>query len=61
MLNQKWLVVGNEIVSKGVQSQSDQSRCLDLFYGSAENGAVVGVYSRHGGLHQQWNMTLLEN
>ena len=59
-LNQKWLLIGNEIVSKGVQSQADESQCLDVFYGSVDDGAVVGVYSRHGGLNQQWNVTCIE-
>ena len=60
-LNQKWLMMGNQIVSKGVQSQSDQSRCLDVFYGSVDDGAIVGVYSRHGSPHQLWNITCIEN
>ena len=54
-------MVGNEIVSKGVQSQADESQCLDVFYGSLANGALVSVYSRHGGLNQQWNITCIEN
>ena len=60
-LNQKWLLIENEIVSKGVQSQADQSRCFDVFYGSVDDGAIVGVYSRHRGLHQLWNITCIEN
>ena len=54
-------MMGNQIVSKGVQSQPDQSRCLDVFYGSVDNGAIVGVYSRHGSPNQLWNVTCIEN
>ena len=54
-------MIGNEIVSKGVQSQADESKCLDVFYGSLADGALVSVYSRHGGLNQQWNVTCIEN
>ena len=60
-LNQKWLMIGNEIVSFGVQDQADQSRCLDLFYGSVGYGIVVGVYWRHGGLNQLWDTIPIEN
>ena len=57
MLNQKWLMIGNEIVSRGVQSRVDQSKCLDVLLGNKDDGAKVGLYSRHGGLNQLWNIT----
>ena len=54
-------MIENEIVSKGVQSQADQSQCLDVFYGSVDDGAIVGVYSRQGSPNQLWNITCIEN
>ena len=53
-LNQKWMREENEIISLGVQDQADHSQCLDLYGGSVVNGAVVGIYWRHGGLNQLW-------
>ena len=58
-LNQKWLMIGDQIVSKGVQSQSNQSQCLEV--SSVNNGATVGVTPRHGGLNQLWNRNCIEN
>ena len=60
-LNQRWLIIENEIVSKGIQDQNDQSRCLDVYYSSTDNGATVSVYSRHGGQNQMWELTCIEN
>ena len=60
-LNQKWIREENEIISLGVQDQADQSRCLDLYGGSIVNGAVVGIYWRHGGLNQLWTTNCIEN
>ena len=56
MLNQKWFHFGNQIISKGIQTQADQSKCIDVFDSNVHNGANVGVFSRHGGLNQLWNI-----
>lgn len=55
-LNQKWSIVGNEIISMGVQFQSNQSRGLEVI--SVDSGSRVGVHSRHGGLNQLWRMII---
>ena len=60
-LNQRWLIIEKEIVSKGIQDQNDQSKCLDVYYSSTDNGATVSVYSRHGGQNQMWELTCIEN
>ena len=55
------MIIENEIISKGVQAQNYYSQGLDVFYGSVNDGAVVGVYNRHGGLNQLWNLNCVEN
>lgn len=52
--NQRWMLVGNELVSKGQESQENHTYCLEIFESGNSSWASVLVSKRNHGLNQMW-------